>query len=206
MTENSALRKWVEEVAQVTQPDQIVFCDGSEEENRQLIELMLKSGDLLQLNPKTYPNCYLHRSHKSDVARTEHLTFICSDTKDEAGPTNNWMSAAEAKQKVWPLFQGAMRGRTMYVVPYLMGPEGSPTLQVRFAPAWLSFLPQVWGAYWVVELDADYQLAVVSEPQREFLWVLSRQPTLPAAQWAALEERLRALGFDPARLIRSGEP
>lgn len=87
-----------------------------------------------------------------------------------------------------------------------VGAEGSPTLQVRFAPAWLSFLPQVWGAYWVVELDADYQLAVVSEPQREFLWVLSRQPTLPAAQWAALEERLRALGFDPARLIRSGEP
>ena len=130
MTENSALRKWVEEVAQVTQPDQIVFCDGSEEENRRLIELMLKSGDLLQLNPKTYPNCYLHRSHKSDVARTEHLTFICSDTKDEAGPTNNWMSPAEAKQKVWPLFQGAMRGRTMYVVPYLMGPEGSPMSKV----------------------------------------------------------------------------
>lgn len=85
-----------------------------------------------------------------------------------------------------------------------VGPEGSPTLQVRFAPAWLSFLPQVWGAYWVVELDPDYQLAVVSEPTREFLWVLSRQPTLPAMQWSALDDRLRALGFDPARLIRGG--
>ena len=87
-----------------------------------------------------------------------------------------------------------------------LGPEGSPTLQVRFAPAWLSFLPQVWGHYWVVELDAAYQLAVVSEPQREYLWVLSREPRLPAAQWSALEERLRAMGFDPARLIRDAPP
>jgi apolipoprotein D and lipocalin family protein len=87
-----------------------------------------------------------------------------------------------------------------------VGPEGSPTLQVRFAPAWLSFLPQVWGNYWVIELDAGYQLAVVSEPRREFLWVLSRKPSLPAAQWPALNTRLQALGFEPARLIRSAEP
>jgi apolipoprotein D and lipocalin family protein len=87
-----------------------------------------------------------------------------------------------------------------------VGPEGSATLQVRFAPAWLSFLPQVWGNYWVVELDAAYQLAVVSEPKREFLWVLSRQPSLPAAEWAALTGRLQALGFDPARLVRNTEP
>lgn len=85
-----------------------------------------------------------------------------------------------------------------------VGPEGAATLQVRFAPAWLSLLPQVWGDYWVVELDADYRLAVVSEPKREYLWVLSRGPTLPAAEWSALEARLRALGFDPARLIRGG--
>jgi apolipoprotein D and lipocalin family protein len=87
-----------------------------------------------------------------------------------------------------------------------VGPEGSPTLQVRFAPAWLSFLPMVWGDYWVVELDAAYQLAVVSEPRREYLWVLSRQPTLLAADWAALDQRLRLLGFEPARLIRSAVP
>ena len=86
-----------------------------------------------------------------------------------------------------------------------VGPEGSPTLQVRFAPAWLSFLPQVWGDYWVVELDPAYQLAVVSEPKREYLWVLSRQPSLPAAEWAALTARLQAMGFDPSRLIRSSE-
>jgi apolipoprotein D and lipocalin family protein len=87
-----------------------------------------------------------------------------------------------------------------------VGPDGSPTLQVRFAPAWLSFLPQVWGNYWVVELDAAYQLAVVSEPKREFLWVLSREPSLPAAEWTALNSRLQALGFEPARLIHSAEP
>lgn len=87
-----------------------------------------------------------------------------------------------------------------------VGPEGSPTLQVRFAPAWLSFLPQVWGSYWVVELDAAYRLAVVSEPKREFLWVLSREPSLPAAEWTALNARLQALGFEPARLIRSAAP
>jgi apolipoprotein D and lipocalin family protein len=84
-----------------------------------------------------------------------------------------------------------------------VGAEGAAMLQVRFAPAWLSFLPMVWGNYWVVELDAGYQLAVVSEPQREYLWVLSRTPTLAPGQWAALTTRLQALGFDPARLIRS---
>jgi apolipoprotein D and lipocalin family protein len=87
-----------------------------------------------------------------------------------------------------------------------VGPEGSPTLQVRFAPAWLSFLPQVWGNYWVVELDAAYRLAVVSEPKREFLWVLSRERSLPAAEWTLLNARLQALGFEPARLIRSADP
>lgn len=87
-----------------------------------------------------------------------------------------------------------------------VGAEGSAVLEVRFAPAWLSFLPFVWGDYWVVELDAAYQLAVVSEPQREYLWVLSREPSLPASQWQALEARLRTLGFEPARLIRSGAP
>jgi apolipoprotein D and lipocalin family protein len=84
-----------------------------------------------------------------------------------------------------------------------IGPAGSATLQVRFAPAWLSLLPFVWGDYWVVELDGAYQLAVVSEPKREYLWVLSRQPSLSAPAWAALTARLQALGFDPTRLLRN---
>ncbi len=124
------LKQWVNETAQVTQPDRIVWCDGSEEENARLIQQMLGTGELVQLNQEHYPNCYFHRSHPSDVARTEHLTFICSDHKDDVGPTNNWMSYADAKSRVWPLFSGAMRGRTMYVVPYLMGPANSPFSKV----------------------------------------------------------------------------
>jgi len=130
MNDHMALRQWVEEMARITQPERVVWCDGSDEENQRLIDAMLKTGELLKLNPETYPNCFLHRSHPSDVARTEHLTFICTSSKDDVGPTNNWMSPDEARSRVWPLFSGAMRGRTMYVVPYLMGPVGSPYSKV----------------------------------------------------------------------------
>jgi phosphoenolpyruvate carboxykinase (GTP) len=125
---NQSLSDWVRDVAQRTRPAQIVWCDGSQEENDRLVQAaMLGDGTLVELDQGLYPGCYLHRSHPSDVARTEHLTFICSDTADEAGPTNNWMSPGRrASAKVWPLFDGAMKGRTMYVVPYLMGPAGSP--------------------------------------------------------------------------------
>jgi phosphoenolpyruvate carboxykinase (GTP) len=124
------LENWVEESARLTKPDRIVFCDGSEAENQRIIAEMLRNGDSLTLNEKTYPNCYLHRSSPDDVARTEHLTFICSPEKDDAGPTNNWMDPEGAKRKVGALLDGAMRGRTMYVVPYIMGPARSPISQV----------------------------------------------------------------------------
>src|SRR6478672_9512452 len=91
---------------------------------------MLRDGTLLPLNSRTYPNCYLHRSHPSDVARTEQLTFICTRAKEDAGPTNNWMAPAEAKERLGGLFRGSMRGRTMYVIPYLMGPAGSSMSRV----------------------------------------------------------------------------
>ena len=116
------LEKWVEEAARLTKPERIVWCDGSEAENQRIIGEMLKQGDSLQLNEKTYPNCYLHRSSPNDVARTEHLTFICARTKDDVGPTNNWMDPGAAKYKVGALLDGAMRGRTMYAVPYIMVP------------------------------------------------------------------------------------
>jgi phosphoenolpyruvate carboxykinase (GTP) len=124
------MESWVEEAARLTKPDRVILCDGSEAENQAVLHEMLKHVDSFQLNPKTYANCYLHRSSPSDVARTEHLTFICMPGKDDVGPTNNWMDPDAAKHKVGSLFDGAMRGRIMYVVPYLMGPVNSPYSRV----------------------------------------------------------------------------
>jgi len=120
------LNRWVAQAAQLTQPAHIHWCDGSKGENRNLIELMLETGDLLQLNTHTHPNCYLHRSHPSDVARVEHLTFVCTRNPEDTGPNNHWMDPNQAHQKIDALFAGCMRGRTMYVIPYCMGPLDSP--------------------------------------------------------------------------------
>ena len=127
---NQSLSAWVTEVARQTQPEKIVWCEGSEEERRALVAEMVADGTLIELNGATHPGCHLHRSHPTDVARTEHLTFICSENEADSGPTNNWMSPDDARRKVGPLFDGAMKGRTMYVVPYLMGPVGSPSAKV----------------------------------------------------------------------------
>ncbi len=125
MSMTSVAEQWVNDAAGLTAPSRTEWCDGSKAEYDRLIEAMLRDGTLLPLNSRTYPNCYLHRSHPSDVARTEQLTFICTGRKDDAGPTNNWMAPAEAKRKAAEYLRGAMRGRTMYVIPYLMGPAGS---------------------------------------------------------------------------------
>jgi phosphoenolpyruvate carboxykinase (GTP) len=125
-TNNVALRKWVDEVASLTRPDRIRWCDGSDQEYQELVAQMVASGDMIPLNPKTYPNCYLHRSDPTDVARVEHLTFVCTPGREEAGPNNNWMSPTEAHSKLDALYAGAMRGRTMFVIPYCMGPIDSP--------------------------------------------------------------------------------
>jgi phosphoenolpyruvate carboxykinase (GTP) len=127
---STPLESWVEETARLTKPERIVFCDGSPEENERMLAEMVREGDTLELNPKTYPNCYLHRSNPNDVARTEQVTFICSRKREDAGPTNNWMAPEEAKEKITALCDGAMRGRTMYVVPYIMGPASSPMSKV----------------------------------------------------------------------------
>ncbi|MBL8297062.1 MAG: phosphoenolpyruvate carboxykinase (GTP) [Rhodanobacteraceae bacterium] len=120
------LNRWVDEVARLTQPDRIHWCDGSEAEYQALVELMLDTGDLTELNPATHPNCYLHRSSPSDVARVEHLTFVCSHNADDAGPNNHWMDPVQAHQKIDALFAGCMKGRVLYVIPYCMGPIDSP--------------------------------------------------------------------------------
>jgi phosphoenolpyruvate carboxykinase (GTP) len=111
------VERWVEQMAATLRPDRVVWCDGSETERAGLVAGMLRDGTFHRLHPEKAPGSYLHRSHPSDVARTEHLTFIASATREGAGPTNNWMSPAEARQRVWPLFDGAMKGRTLYVVP-----------------------------------------------------------------------------------------
>jgi phosphoenolpyruvate carboxykinase (GTP) len=121
-TTNMALLTWVEQMAKMCQPDQVVWCDGSAEQRERLTQFAVSKGILLPLHPEKHPGCYLHRSNPNDVARVEHLTFICTPTKDEAGPTNNWMAPDEAYAKLAGLFQGSMKGRTLYVVPYVMGP------------------------------------------------------------------------------------
>jgi phosphoenolpyruvate carboxykinase (GTP) len=126
------LERWVEEVAKLTKPDKVHWCDGSEEEARRLIEIGIKeervSGQPVfhELNHKTFPNSYYHRSHPTDVARTEHLTYVCHPDKETAGPNNNWMHPDEAKALMTKLSDGCMKGRTMYVLPYMMGHPQSP--------------------------------------------------------------------------------
>lgn len=120
------LARWIEECAALTTPDKIYWCDGSDAEYERLTAEMEADGTLIPLHQTLYPGSYLHRSHPNDVARTEHCTYICSPSPEDAGPTNNWMAPEEAKARVGPLFSGCMKGRTMYVVPYLMGPPGSP--------------------------------------------------------------------------------
>jgi phosphoenolpyruvate carboxykinase (GTP) len=129
-TSNPAVLRWVEETAHLTQPDQIYWCNGSEEEKNALTEEAVARGVLIKLNQEKLPGCYYHRSNPSDVARSEDRTFICSETADDAGPTNNWMAPAEMHTKLRALCTGAMRGRTLYVVPYLMGPLGSSLTKV----------------------------------------------------------------------------
>jgi phosphoenolpyruvate carboxykinase (GTP) len=116
---------WVASVRELTQPERVHWCDGSDAEYQQLMSELQASGELMKLNEEHYPNCFLARSHPSDVARVEHLTFVCTKNKDDAGPNNNWMAPGEAKSKMEDLFKGCMKGRTLYVVPYCMGPIDS---------------------------------------------------------------------------------
>ena len=125
-TQLAALQQWVEQVAQLTRPDTVHWCTGDRAESQQLIAEMESDGTLASLDEAEYPNCYLHLSDPNDVARVEHLTFVCTGNEEDAGPNNNWMDPAEAHAKMDALFDGAMSGRTMYVIPYCMGPIDSP--------------------------------------------------------------------------------
>src|SRR5258708_5520902 len=126
VSEHKHLAAWVDEIAQLCQPEQVYFCDGSDTEKERLTQECLESGELEELNQAKWPGCFWSRSDVNDVARTEQLTFICTPTKEEAGVTNNWMAPQEAYRKVGEIFRGSMKGRPMYVIPFIMGPGGSP--------------------------------------------------------------------------------
>ena len=127
---NTAIREWVKEVAALCQPDDVYWCDGSEDEKERLTQVAIECGDLMPLNQQALPGSYLHRSAVNDVARTENLTFVCTEDPEDAGPNNNWMAPAESYDKLAKILRGAMRGRTMYVIPFLMGPPESPFSKV----------------------------------------------------------------------------
>ncbi|MFQ9873319.1 MAG: phosphoenolpyruvate carboxykinase, partial [Oscillospiraceae bacterium] len=130
MTNNKNVLKWIEEMVALTKPDKVVWIDGSDKQIEEIRNVSVSNGEMIQLNQEELPGCYLHRTAINDVARVEGRTFICSRKEEDAGPTNNWMDPQEAYDKLGKLFDGCMKGRTMYVIPYCMGPIGSPFSKV----------------------------------------------------------------------------
>ncbi|MBN2545931.1 MAG: phosphoenolpyruvate carboxykinase, partial [Spirochaetes bacterium] len=129
-TANKKLNKWIDEIIKLCKPKDIHWCDGSIVERNKFYDEMVKKGITTKLNPEKRPGSYLFRSHPSDVARVENRTYISSKLKDDAGPTNNWIDPVEIKKTMTELYEGCMTGRTMYIIPFSMGPIGSPISKI----------------------------------------------------------------------------
>ena len=130
MTNNKSVLSWLEEMKELLTPDQTVWIDGSEEQLEQLRAEACSTGELIKLNQEKLPGCYLHRTAVNDVARVEDRTFICSRKEEDAGPTNHWKDPQEAYKMLFDIARGSYKGRTMYIIPYSMGPIGSPLAQI----------------------------------------------------------------------------
>ena len=130
MTNNKHVLTWLDEMVALVKPDKVVWIDGSEEQLKALRDEALSTGEMEALNQEELPGCLLHRTKKNDVARVEGRTYICTKNRDDAAPINNWMETSEMKAKLTPMYDGVMKGRTMYVIPYCMGPIGSPFSKV----------------------------------------------------------------------------
>ena len=175
-TENKAVLAWVQEMANLCRPDQVFWCNGSNEEKAALTEEAVRKGILTRLNQKKLPGCYYHRSNPNDVARVEQSTFICTVDQEEAGPTNNWMAPKEMYQRLRGLAAGSMRGRTLYVVPYLMGPPGSPMAKVGLELTDSIYVVLSMGIMTRMGTIAYEQLGVVDEFNRGLHCMLDVHP------------------------------